>query len=385
MHPSRFLLWSLILVSVVVFTGPADAQEMPPAGHDPHAHHQVPPPPPDPPGGAPEAGEKVHLEIPDVTLFDQDGQPVHFYSDLVQGKVVMINFIFTSCTTICPPMGATFGKLQQLLGERSGRDVHLISVSVDPVTDSPGRMKEWGQRFGAGPGWTLVTGERETVVRLLKALGVYTPNINDHTPLVLAGNDLRREWTRAYGLAAPGKLMELIEGLAAPEATAGFSSGAKSYFGEIPLVDQTGRTLRFYSDLIQDKIVVIDFMFTRCTGACPIMSNNFVKIQDWLGERLGSEVHLISLSVDPAYDTPARLKEYADRFKARPGWYFLTGSKENVDAALRKLGNFVETPESHQNLFLIGNERTGLWKKAFGLSAPEALIPIVESVVEDRG
>jgi cytochrome oxidase Cu insertion factor (SCO1/SenC/PrrC family) len=359
-----------------------EGQANPPdVAHDPHAHHQMA----DPPAAVPEGGEKVDLDIPDLPLVDQDGKPVRFYSDLVRGKVVMINFIFTSCTTICPPMGATFGKLQQLLGDRAGRDVHLISVSVDPATDTPEKLKAWRNKLGGGPGWTLVTGERETVVQLLKALGVYTPSLNDHTPLVLAGNDPGGTWTRAYGLAAPAKLMELLDGLAAPAAVSAAPNPAQSYFGETPLVNQDGQTMRLYSDLLQGKVVVIDFMFTSCTGACPIMSTNFAKIQDWLGDRLGKDVYLISVSVDPANDTPARLKEYAARFKARPGWYFLTGSKENVDAVLRKLGNSVEKPEAHQNLFIIGNERSGLWKKAFGLAAPDALIPIVQSVVEDKG
>jgi protein SCO1/2 len=138
---------------------------------------------------------------------------VRFYSDLVQGKVVMMNFIFTSCTTICPPMGATFAKVQKVLGERAGRDVHLISVSVDPATDTPERLKAWSQKLGAGPGWTLVTGDRESVTQLLKALGVYTASISDHTPLVLVGNDVQGRWTRAYGLAPPTKLVELIDGM----------------------------------------------------------------------------------------------------------------------------------------------------------------------------
>jgi protein SCO1/2 len=172
---------------------------------------------------------------------------------------------------------------------------------------------------------------------------------------------------------------------AAPAPAPSQPNPAQGYFGEIPLVNQDGQTMRLYSDLIHDKIVVIDFMFTSCTGACPVMSNNFAKIQDWLGDRLGKDVHLISISVDPANDTPAKLKEYAARFKARPGWYFLTGSKENIDAALRKLGNYVENREAHQNLFLIGNDRTGLWKKAFGLAQPEELLPVVRSVVEDKG
>jgi protein SCO1/2 len=151
------------------------------------------------------------------------------------------------------------------------------------------------------------------------------------------------------------------------------------------LIDQDGREMRLYSDLIKDKVVVIDVMFTACVGACPIMSSTFAKIQDRLGERLGKDVHLISISVDPVNDTPARLKEFAARFNARPGWFFLTGSKENVDAALRKLGQYVETREAHQNLFLIGNDRTGLWKKAFGLAKPEDIFPVVDSVVNDEG
>jgi protein SCO1/2 len=201
----------LSLLALLALPFPAAAQD-----EHQHHHHHAAPAQPAPPPAAPEEGEAVDLKVPDVSLFDQDGKPVLFYSDLVQGKVVMINFVFTSCTTICPPMGATFGKVQQMLGGRLGKDVHLISVSVDPATDSPERMKAWGKKFGAGPGWTLVTGERETVVHLLKALGVYTPSINDHTPLVLAGNDPKGQWTRAYGLAAPAKLVELIDGLAAP-------------------------------------------------------------------------------------------------------------------------------------------------------------------------
>lgn len=162
-------------------------------------------------------------------------------------------------------------------------------------------------------------------------------------------------------------------------------SPAHAYFGDIRLIDQDGREMRLYSDLIEGKVVVIDVMFTACTGACPIMSSTFAKIQDRLGERLGKEVHLISISVDPVNDTPARLKEFAARFNARPGWFFLTGSKENVDAALRKLGQYVEAREAHQNLFLIGNDRTGLWKKAFGLAKPEDIFPVVDSVVNDKG
>jgi protein SCO1/2 len=353
-----------------------------------HHHHPSPASPANP--ATPDADKTEAapgLKIPDVSLVDQDGRPVHFYSDLIQGRVVAVNFIFTSCTTICPPMGATFGQVQKLLGDRAGRDVRLVSVSVDPATDTPERMKAWGQRFGAGPGWTLVTGNRDEVTRLLKALGAYTPSISDHSPLVLIGNDARGDWTRAYGLAAPAKLVELIDA-AAPAgkaAAAPAASPAERYFGDVALIDQDGRERRLYSDLMKGKSMVIDVMFTECTGVCPLLSQKMEQIQAALGDRVGKDVHLLSISVDPKNDTPTRLKEYATRYHAKPGWYFLTGSKENIDEALRKLGQYVEQREAHQNLILIGNDRTGLWKKALGLAAPAELIPIVESVVNDKG
>ena len=150
------------------------------------------------------------MSIPDVELLDQDGRKVHFYSDLVRGKVVVVNFIFTTCTTVCPPLGATFARVQRELGERAGRDVHLISISVDPVTDTPERLKAWGAKFKAGPGWTFVTGSKPQVDELLRALGAASARPEDHSPSVIVGNDAAQQWTRAYGLAAPAKLVQLI-------------------------------------------------------------------------------------------------------------------------------------------------------------------------------
>jgi protein SCO1 len=160
---------------------------------------------------------------------------------------------------------------------------------------------------------------------------------------------------------------------------------AHPYFEDTVLVNQDGREVRFYTDLIRGKIVVMDFIFTRCVGPCPILSGTFAKLQSRLGDRLGKDVFLLSFSVDPDYDTPARLKEYAGRFRARPGWTFLTGSRQNVEAVLRKLGQWVETPDQHQTVFILGNEHTGLWKKAFGLAKPEDLFPVIDSVVDDSG
>jgi cytochrome oxidase Cu insertion factor (SCO1/SenC/PrrC family) len=167
----------------------------------------------EPHAGAPGEGAPATtsgMSIPDVELLDQDGRRVRFYSDLVRGKTVAINFIFTTCTTVCPPMGATFARVQRELGARAGRDVHLISISVDPATDTPERMKAWGAKFKAGPGWTLVTGAKPQVDELLRALAASSARREDHTPTVLIGDDARGQWTRAYGLAAPSKIVGII-------------------------------------------------------------------------------------------------------------------------------------------------------------------------------
>jgi protein SCO1/2 len=161
-----------------------------------------------PPPASAAIGEPMHLDIPDVTVVDQNGTKRRFFTDLVKGRTVVINFIYTSCTTVCPTMGATFVRLQELLGRR---DVALISVSVDPLTDTPQRLSAWSRRLDARPGWTLVTGEKREVDKLLKALGVFTPDRVSHTPTVLVGDARRGVWRRASGFAAPSALLSLVD------------------------------------------------------------------------------------------------------------------------------------------------------------------------------
>ena len=161
------------------------------------------------------------MRIPDVEVLDQDGRKLHFYSDLVKGQTVAINFIFTTCTTICPPLGATFARVQKELGDKVGRDVHFISISVDPATDTPERLKAWGAKFHAGEGWTFVTGNKQQVDELLSALGASAASREDHSPTVLIGNDAHNNWTRTYGLAKSSQLVQIInETLAGKSPTA---------------------------------------------------------------------------------------------------------------------------------------------------------------------
>ena len=100
------------------------------------------------------------------------------------------------------------------------------------------------------------------------------------------------------------------------------------------------------------------------------MTANLAKVEAMLGEHVGREINMVSISVDPLVDTPASLKQYAARFKVKPGWYFLTGKKENIDWVLYKLGGYVEDKTDHTNLLIIGNVETGEWVKVFAMSNP---------------
>jgi protein SCO1/2 len=147
--------------------------------------------------------------IADLPVLTQDGTSIHFYRDLVKGRVVVMNFVFTSCTTICPTMGATFARVQTLLGTR--KDVALISVSIDPANDTPERLTAWSRRLGAGPGWTLVTGRSPDITEILKSLGVFTSAPAAHTPIVLVGDESAGKWERVDGLATPKSILAAVD------------------------------------------------------------------------------------------------------------------------------------------------------------------------------
>ena len=170
----------------------------------------------------------------------------------------------------------------------------------------------------------------------------------------------------------------------AQEPATATDSPAHKYFTDVELVTQDGQKVKFYSDLLQGKVVIINSFFATCQGSCLPLNQNLAKVQEALGDRLGKDVYILSISVDPTVDTPTNLNAYAKKLHARPGWYFLTGAKENVDFALKKIGQFVDDKQDHLNIFIIGNERTGLWKKAFGLAKSEELVKVVESVINDQ-
>jgi protein SCO1/2 len=157
---------------------------------------------------------------------------------------------------------------------------------------------------------------------------------------------------------------------------------AASYFPNSVLIDQNNQSVHFFDDLLKGKTVLINFMFTTCTGICPTMTANLQKVQGLLGERVGKDINMISVTVDPVTDSPEALKNYATKFSVKPGWHFVTGSKPNVDLVLRKLGGWVEDKNDHNSILMIGNVETGEWVKMFAMSKPS---DIVESALKLAG
>jgi protein SCO1/2 len=150
------------------------------------------------------------------------------------------------------------------------------------------------------------------------------------------------------------------------------------------LVDQDGRKVRVASDVIGNRLVVIDTFYTTCVQICPILSAIFMELQDQLGSRLGKEVVLVSLTVDPLTDIPPRLKEYAKLWNARPGWVFLGGEKQSVDQVLTGLGLYSADFINHPSMFLVGDARSGTWTRFYGFASPEQILGKIDELSAAR-
>ena len=358
------------------------------------------------------SSSEAALRVPDTTVIDQHGKRLRFYSDLVKGKTVAINFVFTTCKGVCPTLTAKFRQVQRELGERVGRDVQLISISVDPTTDVPERLSAYAEKFHAGPGWSFITGSKPEIDELLRALGAFAPEKANHPQTILIGNDATGYWTRTLGLTPAKEVAQIVTDAAKTRANASgeaamntamvnvalpggaspdearnekasLAEASESYFPNLTLFTQENKPVHFYSDLLKGKVVLINFLFTTCKGVCSPMTANLAKVQRYLGDRVGRGINMISISVDPETDTTDVLKRYAATFKAQPGWYFLTGKKENVDWVLHKLGGYTANKGEHSSVLLVGNETTGEWMKMPAMASPseiaDAAIKLAES------
>lgn len=149
---------------------------------------------------------------------------------------------------------------------------------------------------------------------------------------------------------------------------------------------QKGTSMRFYDDLIKGKVVLINFMFTSCTSQCPLTTANLVKVEEALGERLGRDVVMISVSVDPSVDTPAVLEKYSRRYNTKPGWYFVTGSRQDIDLIRRRLGGLDNSGDKtqHTGILVYGKESTGQWAATPAMAQPKTIVRSVLRLANAR-
>jgi protein SCO1 len=154
-----------------------------------------------------------------IPLITQDGQAVHFYDDMIKGKIVAVNFIYTSCMWTCPLETARLAQVQRLLGGRVGKDIFFYSISIDPDHDTPAVLKDYMAEFDVGPGWTFLTGKRDDIDLLAVRLGLTEDpsitsgpgrDVDGHTPHLLIGNETTGQWLRDSSADNPSMLAHLL-------------------------------------------------------------------------------------------------------------------------------------------------------------------------------
>jgi protein SCO1/2 len=176
---------------------------------DPHAAHRAQMARPA------EAAQAADLALKDLTLVDQDGRQVRLVSDVIGDRIVVIDFVYTTCTTVCPVLTALLSQVQERLGDRLGAEVLLVSMTVDPTRDTPERLKAYAQARGARPGWVWLTGVKPTVDSVLDGLGAYSPRFEDHPAMVLVGDGRQGQWQRFFGFPSPDRIMDQVDALLA--------------------------------------------------------------------------------------------------------------------------------------------------------------------------
>jgi len=179
------------------------------ADEDPHAKHRAMMKQKSEP-----ALEAAEIDLRNRTVLDQDGREMEFVTDAIGDHIVVMDFVYTTCTTICPVLSALFSQVQTKLGsDVVGNDVRLISMSVDPIRDTPQRLKAYSAKHRAGEGWLWLTGGKPAVDDVLTGLGAYTSNFEDHPTMVLIGDAQTGEWKRLFGFPNPDRIVRIVNEL----------------------------------------------------------------------------------------------------------------------------------------------------------------------------
>jgi len=208
---ARHLFRGALLACCVLMAAPAGADEQ---AHDPHAHHKKMMK-----EAASEPGQAASFDLREATLLTQDGTEVALVEDVIGDRIVVVDFIYTTCTTVCPVLSAVMMQVQGELGDRLGNDVVLVSISVDPLRDTPARLKDYAKKMRSGDGWLWLTGDRTAVDEVLRDFGAYTPNFEDHPAMVLVGDGATGEWSRFLGFPGSNHIVERVNEFAAARNT----------------------------------------------------------------------------------------------------------------------------------------------------------------------
>jgi len=200
--------WALALAAVLiaVAAGPASAHDA--SKHKKEGAGLLAPKPV-------ETTSAIDVKLLDLELVDRSGSPVRFKSEAMADRIVAIDFVYTTCTTICPVLSALFAQVQDQLGERLGKEARLVSLSIDPTRDTPKRMAAEARKFGAGPNWVWLTGQKQAVDKVLAGLDAYTPDFESHASMILIGDAKRGTWIRLFGFPSPDDIVARIEALIA--------------------------------------------------------------------------------------------------------------------------------------------------------------------------
>jgi protein SCO1 len=186
-----------------------------PAAHDAH-HHAA---------STSAKPKAARVTLHDIQLADVDGQTIRFKSEAVGNRVVVVGFIYTSCTTICPVTSAVLADVQQRLiktfGERFRHEVKLITLTVDPATDTSQRLKAYAANFGSPAGWLWLTGEKPQIDRVLTGLGAYAADFTRHSGAILVGDARSGDWMRFYGIPNPSDIVDRVDQLLAARSASG--------------------------------------------------------------------------------------------------------------------------------------------------------------------
>ncbi|HET7871276.1 MAG TPA: SCO family protein [Terriglobales bacterium] len=217
-------------------------------------------------------GEKYFTNLP---LTTQDGKIIHFYDDLLKGKIVAINLIYTHCEYSCPLETARLAQVQQILGDRLGKDIFFYSITIDPKRDTPQVLKAYAEKFHAGPGWTFLTGKKEDIDLISRRLGLWSPpaqNKDGHTPHLLIGNEASGQWMRDSANDNPRFLANLIGNFIDNWRHAATAPPKRSYAEATPLHLDAGA-----------------YLFSKQCAACHTIG---------MGDKIGPDLSGVTLTRD---------------------------------------------------------------------------------------